>query len=117
MKTVQLSQPNFTTPANGAAADNISIVSTVQNPFANQKDSVTTTATTQQPHIFKTLVDVVGEGLKQNFLGPNIDMEFLTLTVRSFASTSAKAIQHFVKPLNKKHPVETPCRQLNQPCF
>jgi hypothetical protein len=117
MKTIQLSQPNFTTPTNGLAVDNISIVSTVQNPFANQKGSVTTTATTQQPHIFKTLVDVVGEGLKQNFLGPNIDIEFLTLTVRSFASTSAKALQQFVKPLSKKQQVETPCHQLNQPCF
>lgn len=79
--------------------------------------SVISSAQTQKPHFFRTIVDVVGEGLKQNFLGPNIDMEFLTLSLRSFASTSAIAIQQFVKPLMKKQEVELPCHQLNQPCF
>jgi hypothetical protein len=30
------------------------------------------------------LVDALGEGLKQNFLGSDINMEFLTLTIRVY---------------------------------
>lgn len=118
METIYLSQQNSTAFSTGVADDNISQTSITKNSFANNAGlSVTSTATTQQPRLFKTFVDVVGEGLKQNFLGPNIDMEFLTLSVRSIASSSVKAIQQFVKPLTKKQSMDTPCRQLNQPCF
>ena len=117
MENIYLSQQNSTAFSTGVADDNISQLSITKNQFVNNAGlSVTSTATTQ-PRLFKTLVDVVGEGLKQNFLGPNIDMEFLTLTVRSLALSSAKAIQQFVKPLTKKQSANTPCHQLNQPCF
>ena len=117
METIYLSQQNSTALPTGVADDNSSQLSTTKTAFANKVNMVVTSTTTQQPRLFKTIVDVVGEGLKQNFLGPNIDMEFLTLTVRSFASSSAKAVQQFVKPLTKKQSVDTPCHQLNQPCF
>ncbi|MBD1394820.1 hypothetical protein [Mucilaginibacter glaciei] len=118
MENTYLSQPTTTTFSTGVVANNASTLSTTQKQFAgDNRTSVSTTSATHQPHIFKTVVDMVGEGLKQNFLGPNIDMEFLTLTLRSFASTSARAIQQFVKPLTKKREVENPCHQLNQPCF
>jgi len=116
MEQIYLSQHNSTTYTNGVADDNVPQSGTVQNPFAGRA-GMSVTSTNSQPHIFKTIVDVVGEGLKQNFLGPNIDMEFLTLTVRSFASSSAKAIQQMVKPVSKKQVIENPCHQLNQPCF
>jgi hypothetical protein len=45
------------------------------------------------------LVDAVAEGVKQNFLGPNINMEFLTLSIKayfllliSFTAGSAKRV-------------------------
>ena len=118
METIYLSQQNSTAFSTGVADDNISQISITKNQFANNAGlSVKSTVNTQQPRLFKTLVDVVGEGLKHNFLGPNIDMEFLTLTIRSFASSSAKAIQQFVKSVTKKQLTDTPCHQLNQPCF
>lgn len=119
METIYLSQPTTTTFSKGVAADNRLTLTTTQNQVAGNNHMLVSTASATRPRLFKTVIDVVGEGLKQNFLGPNIDMEFLTLTLRSFASTSARAIQQFVKPLTKKHEVENqnPCRQLNQPCF
>ena len=117
METIYLSQQNSTAFSTGVADDNISQFNITQNPFADKAAMPVTSTATAQPRLFKTIVDVVGEGLKQNFLGPNIDMEFLTLSVRSFASSSAKAIQQFVKPLTKKQSMVTPCHQLNQPCF
>ena len=105
MKTIHLSQP-ITTTTNGVADDKIL-------PLTNQH--ITGTAI-QHQQILKTITDVLGEGLKQNFLGPNIDMEFLTLTVRSYASTSTKAIKHFAKGLNVKQFFNTG-HQLNQPSY
>ncbi|WP_374948331.1 hypothetical protein [Mucilaginibacter sp.] len=117
MENTYLSQPATTTTfSNGVAADSTPKFIATQTTFTGTTQPVTS-STTAQPHLFKTVVDMVGEGLKQNFLGPNIDMEFLTLSVRSFAVTSVKAIQQLVKPLTKKHMAETPCHQLNQPCF
>jgi len=55
------------------------------------------------PTTTEYIIEALGEGIKQNFLGYNIDMEFLTLTARSFAAASANSIkQHVFKPLAAK---------------
>lgn len=54
---------------------------------ADKKHQLTTT---------EYLIGVLGEGLKQNFLGADINMEFLTLTVRSYATESVKAVRKFI---------------------
>ncbi|MBL4675391.1 MAG: hypothetical protein JKY70_04180 [Mucilaginibacter sp.] len=54
---------------------------------ADKKHQLTTT---------EYLIGVLGEGLKQNFLGADINMEFLTLTVRSYATESVKAVRRFI---------------------
>lgn len=50
------------------------------------------------------IISALGEGFKQNFLGSDINMEFLTLTVRSYATSTVKAIRKMVdktaKPQN-----------------
>ena len=108
MKALHLSQPKITTtPASGAAAGTTSNLPSVQYQ----------TAPAHEPKILKTVIDVLGEGLKQNFLGQDINMEYLTLTVRSYASSTIKTIQHLVKPLSFKHHVHTTQHQLNQPTY
>jgi hypothetical protein len=119
METPYLSQQNFTTLKNRVADDNISQLQDQKTP-CQDKVAVrfNSTSTTRQPRIFKTIVDVLGEGLKQNFLGNDINMEYLTLTVRSVASTSVKAIQKAVRPFtNRQHNNNGQRRQLNQPCY
>lgn len=57
-------------------------------------------STSSRPHLLRNsanyVIDALGEGLKQNFLGNDINMEFLTLTVRSLAQTSVTAVQQFI---------------------
>lgn len=69
--------------------------------ITSAKTVYTSTTAVARPQAFKRsaayVMDLLGEGLKQNFLGPNIDMEFLILTVRSLANTSAKAVQQFIQ--------------------
>ena len=106
MKAIQISQPQITTTrTSGVAADNISHLPAAQY----------LTTATPEPKLLKTVIDVLAEGLKQNFLGQDINMEYLSLTVRSYASSTIKTIQHLVKPLSFKHHVHTTQRQLNQP--
>ena len=62
---------------------------------------ISNTSTTRTPGSGSSLlkntttyvVGALGEGLKQNFLGADINMEFLTLTIRVMASASIKTIQ------------------------
>jgi len=60
-------------------------------------------STITQPHhptATEYIIEALGEGIRQNFLGYNIDMEFLTLSARSLAATSISAIrQHIIKPI------------------
>lgn len=42
------------------------------------------------------IINVLEEGFKQNFLGADINMEFLTLTVRSYATSTVKALRKLV---------------------
>jgi hypothetical protein len=49
------------------------------------------------------IINVLGEGFKQNFLGADINMEFLTLTVRSYATSTVKVLRKLaVKPAAKQ---------------
>lgn len=94
-----------------AAADNISHL-----PHFNTS---TTNKNGAKPKMLQTVIDVLGEGLKQNFLGADINMEFLTLSIRSYASTTLKALQQAAKPLSGKFHINHNNRhqQLNQsPC-
>ncbi|MES2266859.1 MAG: hypothetical protein V4520_08870 [Bacteroidota bacterium] len=50
------------------------------------------------------IISALGEGFKQNFLGADINMEFLTLTVRSYATSTVKAIRKMVdKPASQQN--------------
>jgi hypothetical protein len=42
------------------------------------------------------IINVLGEGFKQNFLGADINMEFLALTVRSYATSTVNALRKLV---------------------
>jgi hypothetical protein len=65
--------------------------------------SLTTVQHPHHPTTTEYIIEALGEGIKQNFLGYNIDMEFLTLTARSIAAASANSIkQHVFKPLAAK---------------
>ncbi|TSD67354.1 hypothetical protein FFF34_008160 [Inquilinus sp. KBS0705] len=60
----------------------------------------------QQPHHLTPadyIIEALGEGIKQNFLGYSIDMEFLTLTARSIVVSGVSSIkQHVIKPISAK---------------
>ncbi len=43
------------------------------------------------------LFDALSEGVKQNFLGPNIDMEFFTLTIRVYLIRFARLTVSYPK--------------------
>ncbi|MGY4537361.1 hypothetical protein ACVW0P_001777 [Mucilaginibacter sp. UYNi724] len=50
------------------------------------------------------IISALEEGFKQNFLGADIDMEFLTLTVRSYATSTVKAIRKMTaKPAKQQN--------------
>jgi hypothetical protein len=44
-------------------------------------------------------LDVLGEGIKQNFLGPNIDMEFLMLSFRVYAVQLTSVTVSYLKKI------------------
>ena len=118
MKTYYLSQRFTTLSAKTSADDNSPILKNSADPsFDSAKASDTSAVSARPPKIVKTIVDALAEGLKQNLLGADVNMEFLTLTVRSFALTSFKAVKHFVKPLTNKHPASAQRHQLNQPSY
>jgi hypothetical protein len=53
-------------------------------------------------------LDVLGEGVKQNFLGPNIDMEFLMLSFRVYAVQLASVTVSYLKKIPVyKYPAES----------
>lgn len=61
---------------------------------------------------------VIGEGLKQNFLGADINMEYLTLTIRVAAINSAKTAKlKVIKPLRAKAQSAIKHQPINQPAF
>ncbi|MCO5935462.1 hypothetical protein NAF17_07905 [Mucilaginibacter sp. RB4R14] len=50
------------------------------------------------------IISALGEGFKQNFLGADINMEFLTLTVRNYATSTVKALRKIVdKPAKQQN--------------
>ncbi|MFD0793798.1 hypothetical protein ACFQZX_09220 [Mucilaginibacter litoreus] len=74
---------------------------TLQVSSASDQDKHTLTPT-------EYVMGVLGEGLKQNFLGADINMEFLTLMVRSYANESVKAVKKIMKKAaNGKQPNQT----------
>jgi hypothetical protein len=71
----------------------------------------TSTAGKQHKHTMSAgeyIINVLGEGFKQNFLGADINMEFLTLSVRSYATSTVKALRKLVvKPAAKQQNTHT----------
>jgi translation initiation factor 2 alpha subunit (eIF-2alpha) len=114
MKTIHLSQPNLQFFFKGKT-DNARTQKNVSPAFENNAEQGTDT--NHKPSTTEYIISVLGEGLKQNFLGADINMEFLTLTVRSLASTSIKAIQQVIKPGNAKQRSQADNRQFNQTSF
>jgi hypothetical protein len=76
-----------------------------------QNNISTSTARAQHKHTMSAgeyIINVLGEGFKQNFLGSDINMEFLTLSVRSYATTTVKALRKMViKPAAKQQNINT----------
>lgn len=72
----------------------------------SQNTNSTSTAGKRNKHTISAgeyIINVLGEGFKQNFLGADINMEFLTLTVRSYATSTVKALRQLVvKPVAKQ---------------
>lgn len=70
-------------------------------PFYKERISLTDSKDEQRLNnkrinIGNYVIGAIGEGLKQNFLGADINIEFLTLMVRSYAIASAKTIRSLV---------------------
>jgi len=64
-----------------------------------QNNTSTSTAGPQHKHTISAgeyIINVLGEGFKQNFLGADINMEFLTLSVRSYATSTVKVLRKLV---------------------
>ncbi|QHS56640.1 hypothetical protein GWR56_14210 [Mucilaginibacter sp. 14171R-50] len=97
MKTLTIPQPNISS----LFKRNTDHTAVSQNPISSS------TAHANQKHVMSAgeyIINVLGEGFKQNFLGADINMEFLTLTVRSYATSTAKALRKLVvKPAAKQH--------------
>jgi hypothetical protein len=111
MKTLHLSQPKLQYFFKGRA-NNTGSQKSASTTFENNAEQ--NTDTHHKPSTTEYIINVLGEGLKQNFLGADINMEFLTLTIRRFASSSIKAIQQAVKTGNNKRRGTQNHRQLNQ---
>jgi hypothetical protein len=77
----------------------------------SQNNTSTTTAGAQHKHTISAgeyIINVLGEGFKQNFLGADINMEFLTLSVRSYATSTVKALRKLaVKAATKQQNTKT----------
>ncbi|GAA4333058.1 hypothetical protein GCM10023149_39610 [Mucilaginibacter gynuensis] len=88
----------------------ISNTSTIRTPVSGGSSLLKNTTT--------YVVDALGEGLKQNFLGADINMEFLTLAIRVMASASIKTIQQkVIKPIAAKTRTAVKYPSLSQPAF
>ncbi|RYU91427.1 hypothetical protein EWM62_05655 [Mucilaginibacter terrigena] len=86
MKTLTLHQPNISSL----------FKRNTDHTVLPQKTVSTLTADVQPKHALSAgeyIINVLGEGFKQNFLGTDINMEFLTLTVRSYATSTVKALR------------------------
>jgi hypothetical protein len=97
MKTLSLPQYNF----------NLLLRKNTNHTALSQSKVSTSTGGKQQRHTIsagKYIIDALGEGLKQNFLGADIDMEFLTLTLRSYATTTVNALRQLVIKSTDKQP-------------
>lgn len=101
MKTLSLPQPNIS----GLFKKN------TDHTAVSQKNVSTSTAGAQHKHTMSAgeyIINVLGEGFKQNFLGADINMEFLTLSVRSYATSTVKALRKLVvKPAAKQQNANT----------
>jgi hypothetical protein len=96
MKASYLSLP-YTTKSSESADVNTSVRKTPEN---------TASPTGQHPHLRPAdyIIEALGEGIKSNFLGYNIDVEFLTLSIRSLAVSSARVIQErIIKPIATRY--------------
>src|SRR6478735_6613517 len=96
MKTLTLPQPNISnlfkrnTDHTAAPKSNVST-----STSGNAKKSMSAS---------EYIIGALGEGFKQNFLGADINMEFLSLTVRSYATSTVKAFRKMVhKPSNQQN--------------
>ena len=66
--------------------------------------STSTSGTKRGMSASEYIISALGEGFKQNFLGSDINMEFLSLTVRSYATSTVKAIRKMVdKPAKNQN--------------
>lgn len=102
MKTLSLPQPNIS----ALFKRNTDHTAVTQNTTVS-----TSTSGAQQKHTMSAgeyIINVLGEGFKQNFLGADINMEFLTLSVRSYATSTVKALRKLVvKPAAKQQNTNT----------
>ncbi|MBK0378743.1 hypothetical protein [Mucilaginibacter segetis] len=99
MKTIDLSQPGINNLFRRADGDrhNISATSSYNKVFGYNKQSNTQEANAQiVKKAVRYVIDAVGEGIKQNLLGYDINIDFLTLTLRSYLYTGAKSAKYFV---------------------
>ncbi|MFA6249268.1 MAG: hypothetical protein WC615_20165 [Mucilaginibacter sp.] len=101
MKTLSLPQPNISAL----------FKRNTNHTAVPQKNVSTSTAGTPHKHTMSAgeyIINVLGEGFKQNFLGADINMEFLTLSVRSYATSTVKALRKLVvKPAAKQQKTNT----------
>lgn len=64
--------------------------------FAPAKDKGVQGSNGNRTSIVNYVIEALGEGLKQNFLGADIDIEFLTLTFRRYMIASANTLRGLV---------------------
>ena len=101
MKTLSIPQPNISslfkrTTDHTAVPQNQVSSSTAQGSHKPAKTAG------------EYIINALEEGFKQNFLGSDINMEFLTLTVRSYAASTVKALRKLaVKPAGKQSNINT----------
>ncbi|GGG99882.1 hypothetical protein [Mucilaginibacter phyllosphaerae] len=89
MKSLTIPQPNI----------NSFFKRTTHHTAVPQQEAASSTSISKPKHTTtpsEYIINVLGEGFKQNFLGADIDMEFLTLTVRSYATATVNAIRKIV---------------------
>lgn len=96
MKTFTIPQPNISS----------FFKKTTDHTAVPQNKIFTSTSGKQQKHAISAgeyIINVLGEGFKQNFLGADINMEFLTLTVRSYATSTINVLRKLAaKPASNK---------------
>lgn len=101
MKTLSIPQPNISSL----------FKRNTDHTAVPQNTTSTSTAGAQRKHTISAgeyIINVLGEGFKQNFLGSDINMEFLTLSVRSYATSTVKALRKLVvKPAAKQQNTNT----------